>query len=111
MKALFTSGVCFLCFLFSVSAQKAENQGPDTISVEAVKSIIEVLSADSLRGRGLLNGGAGIAAAYIISQFRETGLVPGPAQTDFRQDFPLNRVIYKAYHAQIDTEKIESPKQ
>src|SRR3546814_6164650 len=105
LDAFFSTCVCFLFFLFRASAQKAENQGPDTISVEEVKSIIEVLSADSLRGRGLLNGGAGIAADYIIRKFRETGLVPGPGQTDIRQDFTLNRVIYTDYNAKIRSEE------
>src|SRR3546814_20430203 len=33
----------------------------------------------------------------------------GPVQTDFRQDFTLNRVIYTDYHAKIDSETIEVP--
>lgn len=109
MKALFTAGICLLISVFSASAQQAESGKSDTISVSQVKSIIEVLSADSLKGRGLLNGGADIASDYIIRKFRETGLVPGPGQTDFRQDFTLKRVTYTGYHARLDSEMIRVP--
>ncbi|QEC51756.1 peptidase M28-like protein [Anseongella ginsenosidimutans] len=109
MKSLFTAGIFSVVFLFNASAQEAGTGKADTISVSEVRSIIEVLSADSLKGRGLLNGGADIASDYIIGKFKEIGLVPGPGQTDFRQDFKLKRVTYTGYHARLDSEMVRVP--
>lgn len=107
MKALYTA--CFLSILFFFSAAAQETGQSDTISVNQVRNIISVLSADSLKGRGLLNGGADIAARYIIRKFEETGLVPAPGHTDFRQDFTFKRVTYTDYYARLDSGRINVP--
>lgn len=110
MKVLFTAVVVSMMFFSTAGAQSAPSgKEADTISVSDVRSIIKVLSADSLRGRGLLNGGADMASAYIIEKFREIGLVPAPGQTDFRQEFRLSKVSYTDYYARLDSELIRIP--
>lgn len=114
MKAFNASAAFLIVFFingalsFNAFAQKAVSDS-DTISVQEVREIITVLSADSLRGRGLLNGGADLASDYIESKYKEIGLVPAPGHTDFRQDFTLKRVIYTGYHARLDSEMITVP--
>lgn len=117
MKALYAPVLSLALFLlffisgtggFQAAAQKAA-EGADTIGVDEVREIISILSADSLRGRGLLNGGADLASDYIIGKFKEIGLVPAPGHTDFSQEFTLKRVTYTSYHARLDSEMISVP--
>lgn len=111
MRTILTTVVTVMIAFCNAGAQSPAGgkTGADTISVDQVREIIEVLAADSLRGRGLLNGGADMASQYIIRQFRDIGLVPAPGQTDYVQPFRLKKVDYTSYHARLDSEEIGVP--
>jgi len=72
--------------LFHVSVLFAQN----TASIANIKHNMQVLTSDSLAGRGTGQIGQQKAAEYIISQFKQSGLTP-VSGNDFSQYFELKR--------------------
>lgn len=102
MKRFFTTitGIALVAF--------ASAQQQDTISVKQVEEIIKVLASDSLKGRGLTNGGADMASAFIQEKFKEIGLIPAPGHTGYKQEFTIKKATYTDFHADLDGDTIPS---
>ncbi len=73
--------------LFTVSLQAQ----PDLLLQARLKAHIEFLAADELRGRLPGTQGSNIAAGYVVSQFRQMGLLPAGAQDSYYQQVPLRQ--------------------
>lgn len=70
------------------------NSNPDpskSITRVSVKSHLETLSSDDMRGRHALDEGAEKAADYIAKNFKKIGLKPLEGDEDFFQEFMLHQ--------------------
>jgi len=80
--------------LLIASAQCAAADSPARepwtfVRQEAIRSHVDFLASDLLEGRAAASRGYDIAAAYVASQFRQSGLAPPGDQADFYQTVPL----------------------
>jgi len=81
----------FLLPLIAVgSLQAAERSGPwNEVQPDAIRSHVEFLAADLLEGRATASRGYDIAAAYVASEFRQSGLQPAGDDKSYLQRVPL----------------------
>lgn len=76
--------------LSAVAAPAAADRGPwNEVHAETIRSHVEFLAADLLEGRATASRGHDIAAAYVVSQFRQAGLQPGGDDDSYLQTVPL----------------------
>lgn len=90
MKLLLTA---LVCVSFCVSAQKkTANPKPyaATITEADLKRQLAIIASAEMEGRETATEGERKAAAYIESQFKSYGLLPGNQGT-YRQEFPVYR--------------------
>ena len=79
-----------LALLLSTAAVSAADRGPwSEVHPETIRSHVEFLAADLLEGRATASRGHDIAAAYVVSQFRQAGLQPGGDNDSYLQAVPL----------------------
>ncbi len=82
-----------LCIPVLVIAQKKDKTAEKmakTITVEDMKKHLYVIASKEMEGRETPSAGLDKAAAYIESQFRAMGLLPGNKDS-YRQQYPLFR--------------------
>jgi hypothetical protein len=87
-------GCRFLAFAFCLcaTASVAQTQPPaDTLLAQRLEAHINFLADDLLRGRQPGTPGYDIAAAYVASQFAQTGLSPAGEQGGWYQQVPMRR--------------------
>jgi Zn-dependent M28 family amino/carboxypeptidase len=76
--------------LLSAVAASAADRGPwSEVHTDAIRGHVEFLAADLLDGRATASRGHDIAAAYVVSQFRQAGLQPGGDDDGYLQKVPL----------------------
>ncbi len=88
---------CFACAHHFIPAEllpyqfsrRAVRDGLQSIQVKSLREQIAFLSSDSLEGRETTYPGQKYAAAFLVDQFREIGLVTVDQNNDFRQEIPL----------------------
>lgn len=81
--------LALLCLGVSASAA-ANDEGPWTlVKPDAIRGHVEFLADDLLEGRAAASRGFDIAASYVASSFRQSGLKPGGAEGSYRQTVPL----------------------
>ncbi len=84
----------FFYLLFSINFFAQSLVDSDYISfnesAEQIKRHTEVLSSDSLDGRGTGTTGGNLAAKYIASEFAEYGLKPVGQDNSFYQSIPMH---------------------
>lgn len=78
--------IAFFLIFFPLLIQCQESY---SISTESSSRILKILSSDEMRGRRALTPDIDKAADFIISEFKETSLVPLPGSDSFRQSFNL----------------------
>jgi hypothetical protein len=83
------SATSLLLVACAFSAQAAERTPVANVRPEAIRSHVEFLAGDLLEGRAAATRGYDIAAAYVASQFRQSGLSPGGDTETFFQTVPL----------------------
>jgi hypothetical protein len=93
MKNLFEmAAFLYLLSTISIFAQQFDNI--DTVrlyrTAESIKKHTEVLSSDSLEGRGTGTTGGNLAAKYIGSEFAKYGLKPISNEKTFYQNIPMH---------------------
>lgn len=91
MKKLFA--LLLLCSPVLVIAQKKDKTAEKmarTITVEDMKKHLYIIASKEMEGRETPSAGLDKAAAYIESQFRAMGLLPGNKDS-YRQQYPLFR--------------------
>ncbi len=69
---------------------------PTAASADRVRADVEFLASDLLEGRDTGSRGYDIGAAYVASQFRAIGLVPGGAGGSWYQLVPFRRATHAA---------------
>jgi hypothetical protein len=84
VKYLLVSFQLFIVFIFSVT------QNTSLINIDNIKTHLEYLGSDSLRGRGTGSEGEYLAASYIVSQFKSYDLKPLGDQDTFYQNIPMH---------------------
>ncbi len=84
----------FFYLLNSLNIFAQQLVDPDSISLnesaEQIKKHTEVLSSDSLEGRGTGTTGGNLAAKYIASEFAKYGLKPVGQDNSFYQNIPMH---------------------
>jgi len=84
----------FIYLFCSVSIFSQSFENSDTLnqhtSAEQIKRHTEVLSSDSLEGRGTGTIGGNLAAKYIASEFAKYGLKPVMQDNSFYQNIPMH---------------------
>ena len=91
MKTLFA--LLLLCSPVLVIAQKKDKMAEKmarTITVEDMKKHLYIIASKEMEGRETPSAGLDKAAAYIESQFKAMGLLPGNKDS-YRQQYPLFR--------------------
>lgn len=79
-----------LLLLMTAATLPAAERGPwSDVQPETIRSHVEFLAADLLEGRATASRGYDIAAAYVSSQFRQSGLQPGSDDKSYLQKVPL----------------------
>ena len=79
-----------LVLLLSAAALPAAERGAwNEVQPDNIRSHVEFLAADLLEGRATASRGYDIAAAYVVSQFRQAGLQPGGDDKSYLQKVPL----------------------
>src|SRR5450432_2231664 len=61
----------------------------ETITQEGLKKQLTIVASADMEGRETGTEGQRKAAAYIESQFKETGLLHAPSLKGFQQNYPL----------------------
>ncbi len=83
-----------LALLFFLTGSFVQAQdSPDLLLQNRLKAHIEFLAADELRGREPGTEGYDIAASYVVSQFRQMGLVAAGSEENYYQQVPLRRAF------------------
>ncbi|MGH8187336.1 MAG: hypothetical protein ACREUC_12295, partial [Steroidobacteraceae bacterium] len=83
------SAASLLLAASAFAAQAAERTPSANVRQEAIRSHVEFLAGDLLEGRAAATRGYDIAAAYVASQFRQSGLSAGGDTETFFQTVPL----------------------
>lgn len=83
--------ICLQLFLFPELSFHANAQSGDTISVEGITRIMNILTSDSLEGRGNYQPGLYKAAQFIASEFRKDSLLFMPGQDSYFQPFSIKQ--------------------
>ena len=81
----------FALLLVLIAANLQAQQEPDLLLQQRLKAHIEFLAADELRGRLPGTQGYNIAARYVVSQFRQMGLLPAGAKDSYYQQVPMRQ--------------------
>ncbi len=79
-----------LLLAITASAARAGSE-PDLLLQQRLKAHIEFLAADELRGRLPGTQGYNIAARYVVSQFRQLGLLPAGTGGSYFQQVPIRQ--------------------
>jgi hypothetical protein len=77
--------LALLVALPPASASAVEAPKPWVVRPEAIKSDLDFLAGDALRGRGSATPDEAAAAAYVASRFEKLGLVRAPGMTSYLQ--------------------------
>jgi hypothetical protein len=88
MKKIITA-VALLAMITGSFAQNVNK----LIKQDDVDRIIKTLSADDMEGRATFTRGIEKAAQFIEKEYKEAGLVPLTGNTDYRQNFTMQRLI------------------
>lgn len=91
MKKLVLLPIILFFVVGALFAQTAE----EIIKTEEVNRIISTLADDDMLGRGLTNGGAAKASAFIEEEFKRIGLNYFGNLTSYRQEFNLINIKRK----------------
>ncbi|SMO56123.1 M28 family peptidase [Solitalea koreensis] len=100
---------------FSAEAQKVDTAykkitNKINIAEPEVHRIISSLASDSMRGRGLTNYGAEIAAAFIENEYSKIGLEQYNNYTNYQQPFKAIRMIPQEGYVKINGVNIDPQK-
>ena len=87
MKKIFNSALALLLFAATTHAQDVNK----LISQKDVERVITTLASDDMKGRGDYQPGIEMAAKFIETEFKKTGLEPLPGNADYRQRFNIYR--------------------
>ena len=83
------SKILFIVLVFSACVAPKTLSKTDTQTADNLKAHIQYLADDKLEGRRTGTNGEGLAMQYIISQFKEIGLMPKGTES-YPQSFPVN---------------------
>lgn len=98
----FLSGVIFLTVSIYASGQDVNA----LISEAEVTRTISTLAADDMQGRGTFTPGIEKAAQFIESEYKQTGLLPMPGNSGYRQNFTMTRITPLKAFANINGKMI-----
>ena len=83
------SGFIWLLISSHAFSQTNPEKYAAAITKEGLKTQLTVIAGPEMEGRETATPGQRKAAAYIVSEFKQAGLLPAPGTKDYQQEFPL----------------------
>jgi Zn-dependent M28 family amino/carboxypeptidase len=90
----------FCTLLLAVAAVTAADESDQQLQ-DRLRAHIEFLADDLMLGRQPGSDGYNIAANYVVSQFRQTGLLPAGNGSSFLQQVPLRQAFLEPGSAEL----------